>query len=54
MSRGKILHGKAMSCNNFLDANSPPRTGEGSLTQTAVAIIKTQQSPWLCVGRNAG
>ncbi|MFO0767813.1 MAG: bifunctional phosphoribosylaminoimidazolecarboxamide formyltransferase/IMP cyclohydrolase [Nitrospiraceae bacterium] len=39
VSRGKILHGKAMSYNNFLDANSALELVK-EFDQTAVAIIK--------------
>ncbi len=39
VSRGKILHGKAMSYNNFLDANSALELVK-EFTETAVAIIK--------------
>jgi phosphoribosylaminoimidazolecarboxamide formyltransferase/IMP cyclohydrolase len=38
-SRGKILHGKAMSYNNFLDANSALELVK-EFDQTAVSIIK--------------
>jgi len=39
VSRGKILHGKAMSYNNFLDANSALELAK-EYDETAVAIIK--------------
>jgi len=39
VSRGKILHGKAMSYNNFLDSNSALELVK-EFDQTAVAIIK--------------
>lgn len=39
VSRGKILHGKAMSYNNFLDANSALELVK-EYDETAVAIIK--------------
>ncbi|MBH0209656.1 MAG: bifunctional phosphoribosylaminoimidazolecarboxamide formyltransferase/IMP cyclohydrolase [Nitrospira sp.] len=39
VSRGKILHGKAMSYNNFLDANSALELVK-EYSDTAVAIIK--------------
>jgi phosphoribosylaminoimidazolecarboxamide formyltransferase / IMP cyclohydrolase len=39
VSRGKILHGKAMSYNNFLDANSALELVK-EYNETAVAIIK--------------
>ncbi|HEY6084241.1 MAG TPA: bifunctional phosphoribosylaminoimidazolecarboxamide formyltransferase/IMP cyclohydrolase, partial [Nitrospira sp.] len=39
VSRGKILHGKAMSYNNFLDANSALELAK-EYGETAVAIIK--------------
>ena len=39
VSRGKILHGKAMSYNNFLDANSALELAK-EYDDTAVAIIK--------------
>ena len=39
VSRGKILHGKAMSYNNFLDANSALELVK-EYEETAVAIIK--------------
>ncbi|NGZ59449.1 MAG: bifunctional phosphoribosylaminoimidazolecarboxamide formyltransferase/inosine monophosphate cyclohydrolase [Nitrospira sp. LK265] len=39
VSRGKILHGKAMSYNNFLDANSAFELVK-EYAETAVAIIK--------------
>ncbi len=39
VSRGKILHGKAMSYNNFLDANSALELAK-EFDETAVAIIK--------------
>ncbi len=39
VSRGKILHGKAMSYNNFLDANSALELAK-EYEETAVAIIK--------------
>ncbi|MDQ1290747.1 MAG: phosphoribosylaminoimidazolecarboxamide formyltransferase / cyclohydrolase [Nitrospirota bacterium] len=39
VSRGKILHGKAMSYNNFLDSNSALELVK-EFEQTAVAIIK--------------
>ncbi|HEU4685907.1 MAG TPA: bifunctional phosphoribosylaminoimidazolecarboxamide formyltransferase/IMP cyclohydrolase [Nitrospira sp.] len=39
VSRGKILHGKAMSYNNFLDANSALELAK-EYNETAVAIIK--------------
>jgi phosphoribosylaminoimidazolecarboxamide formyltransferase/IMP cyclohydrolase len=39
VSKGKILHGKAMSYNNFLDANSALELAK-EYDQTAVAIIK--------------
>ncbi len=39
VSRGKILHGKAMSYNNFLDANSALELVK-EFDETAVAIIK--------------
>ena len=39
VSRGKILHGKAMSYNNFLDANSALELAK-EFAETAVAIIK--------------
>ena len=39
VSRGKILHGKAMSYNNFLDANAALELAK-EYDETAVAIIK--------------
>lgn len=39
VSRGRILHGKAMSYNNFLDANSALELAK-EYDETAVAIIK--------------
>ncbi len=39
VSRGKILHGKAMSYNNFLDANSALELAK-EFEETAVVIIK--------------
>jgi phosphoribosylaminoimidazolecarboxamide formyltransferase / IMP cyclohydrolase len=39
VSRGKILHGKAMSYNNFLDANAALELAK-EYEETAVAIIK--------------
>src|SRR5499427_7430544 len=39
VSRGQILHGKAMSYNNFLDANSALELAK-EFDETAVAIIK--------------
>ncbi|MET0516664.1 MAG: bifunctional phosphoribosylaminoimidazolecarboxamide formyltransferase/IMP cyclohydrolase [Nitrospiraceae bacterium] len=39
VSRGKILHGKAMSYNNYLDANSALELAK-EFSETAVAIIK--------------
>ncbi|MCK6499670.1 MAG: bifunctional phosphoribosylaminoimidazolecarboxamide formyltransferase/IMP cyclohydrolase, partial [Nitrospira sp.] len=51
VSRGKILHGKAMSYNNFLDANSALELVK-EFDQTAVAIIKHNNPCGCALGAN--
>ena len=53
MSRGKILHGKAMSYNNFLDANSALELVK-EYEETAVAIIKHNNPCGVALGADAG
>ena len=49
VSRGKILHGKAMSYNNFLDANSALELVK-EYDETAVAIIKHNNPCGMALG----
>ncbi|WP_455246035.1 bifunctional phosphoribosylaminoimidazolecarboxamide formyltransferase/IMP cyclohydrolase [Petrachloros mirabilis] len=49
VSRGKILHGKAMSYNNFLDANSALELAK-EYEETAVAIIKHNNPCGVAIG----
>jgi len=50
VSRGKILHGKAMSYNNFLDANSALELAK-EYDDIAVAIIKHNNPCGVALGR---
>lgn len=52
VSRGKILHGKAMSYNNFLDANSALELVK-EYDETAVAIIKHNNPCGVALGETA-
>ncbi|MEO6308276.1 MAG: bifunctional phosphoribosylaminoimidazolecarboxamide formyltransferase/IMP cyclohydrolase [Nitrospiraceae bacterium] len=52
VSRGKILHGKAMSYNNFLDANSALELAK-EYDEIAVAIIKHNNPCGVALGTTA-
>jgi len=52
VSRGRILHGKAMSYNNFFDANSALELAK-EFDETAVAIIKHNNPCGVALGTTA-
>jgi phosphoribosylaminoimidazolecarboxamide formyltransferase / IMP cyclohydrolase len=52
VSRGKILHGKAMSYNNYLDANAALELAK-EYDETAVAIIKHNNPCGVALGATA-